>query len=260
MVGSESRAYEPSDAEVVRSVLRAATSLTAVANGSRHELLGSDIAVVERTEERAEERAELRLRVPLDSRLAREAAMVAGEGGGLPVALEWTDVAPLAVRQRIRARVRIAGMLSSRGRTEPEGMLSLPVDVRHVALATPGADGLVDPAELLRAEPDPLAVVEAALLLHLAEDHQGHVAALLGLIDPQLLYGVTEVSPLALDRYGIVLRLSREWPGGRRHAHPPHQDVRLSFGEPLPDADQVGRRLHALLAGHGEQRPAVRRD
>jgi hypothetical protein len=87
--------------------------------------------------------------------------------------------------------------------------------------------------------------VEAALLIHLAEDHRDHVAALLGLIDPQLLRGVTEVSPLALDRYGIVLRLASL---GTRRVPPSHQDVRLSFGEPLPDADQVGHRLHALLA------------
>jgi hypothetical protein len=228
------RSYEPSEAEVVRSVIQAATSLTAVANGSSYELLGSDILVVE-----AER---LRLRVPADSGLAREAAMVAEWGGGLPVMLEWTDVAPLAVRERVRTRVRIAGkLLAADGHPEADGTVALLLDVRQAALATAGTSLLVDPAELLRVEPDPLATVEAALLIHLAEDHQDHVAALLGLVDPQLLRGVRAVSPLALDRYGIVLRLTR------RHSH---QDVRLSFGEPLPDAEQVGHRLHALLAGH----------
>ncbi|MHA6764128.1 DUF2470 domain-containing protein [Streptacidiphilus sp. PAMC 29251] len=235
---AESRAHEPSEAEVVRSVLQRATSLTAVANGSRHELLGPDLVVVER--------GELRLRVPADSRLAREAAMVAGEGSGLPLVLEWTDVAPLAVRDRVRTRVRLAGLLASRHggnarrAQQSDGTVSLLLDVRQVALATAGTSTLVDPAELLRVEPDPLATVESALLIHLAEDHQDHVAALLGLIDPQLLRAVVSVSPLTLDRYGIVLRLTR------RHSH---QDVRLSFGEPLPDAEQVGHRLHALLAG-----------
>ena len=241
----ESRAYEPSGAEVVRSVMQAASSLTAVANGSRHELLGPDIVVVER--------GRLWLRAPADSRLAREAAMVAGEPAGLPVLLEWTDVAPLAVRERVRARVRIAGRLSATGREQADGAVPMALDVRQVALAAAGAGVLVDPAELVRAEPDPLATVEAALLIHLAEDHQDHVAALLGLIDPQLLCGVTEVSPLALDRYGIVLRLAD--PGTRR-VPPSHRDVRLSFGEPLPDADQVGHRLHALLAGHGDRHGA----
>jgi len=233
----EPRAYEPSEAEVVRSVMQAATSLTAVANGSRHELLGSGIAVVER--------GQLWLRVSAGSGLARAAAMVVGEADGLPVLLEWTDVAPLAVRERVRTRVRIAGWLPAAGREEADGTLAMAVDVRQVALAASGTSTLVDPAELVRAEPDPLAMVEAALLIHLAEDHQDHVAALLGLIDPQLLRGVGEVSPLALDRYGIVLRLTQH------RAHLPHQDVRLSFGEPLPDAEQVGRQLHALLAGHG---------
>ena len=244
----ESRVYEPSDAEVVRSVMRAADSLTAVANGSRHELLGTGIVAVED--------GVLRLRVPLDSRLAREAAMVAVEVGGLPVTLEWTDVAPLAVRDRVRARVRVAGLLASRGRAAADSTVALPVDVRQVALAASGSIGLIDPAELLRAEPDPLATTEAELLIHLAEDHQDHVAALLGLIDPQLLRGVTEVTPLAVDRYGIVLRLSHGGPTRPGRTRRSHQDVRLSFGEPLPDADRVGHGLHALLAGHGEHHRA----
>ncbi|MFC1408116.1 DUF2470 domain-containing protein [Streptacidiphilus sp. N1-12] len=234
---AESRTHEPSDAEVVRSVIRRATSLTAAANGGRHELLGPDLVLV------APGEWGLLLRVPADSRLARETAMVAREGDGLPVVLDWTDVAPLAVRDRVRSRVRLAGRLfapQGRGRRLQDGPVELLLDVRQVTLDTAGASTLVDPADLLRVEADPLATVESALLIHLAEDHQDHVAALLGLIDPQLLRGVLGVSPLTLDRYGIVLRLTR------RHSH---QDVRLSFGEPLPDAEQVGHRLHALLAG-----------
>ena len=65
------------------------------------------------------------------------------------------------------------------------------------------------------------------------------MAALAGLIAPQLLRGARRLVPYALDRYGIVLRL--EYAGA-------HQDVRLAFGEPLPDAEQVGHRLHALIA------------
>ena len=243
---AESRTHEPSDAEVVRSVIRRSTSLTAAANGGRHELLGPDLVLV------APGEWGLLLRVPADSRLARETAMVARQGDGLPVVLDWTDVAPLAVRDRVRSRVRLAGRLFApqgrgqgqdrarvRGQQE-DGLVELLLDVRQVTLDTAGTSTLVDPAELLRADADPLATVESALLIHLAEDHQDHVAALLGLIDPQLLRGVLGVSPLTLDRYGIVLRLTR------RHSH---QDVRLSFGEPLPDAEQVGHRLHALLAG-----------
>lgn len=226
----ESHTYEPSAAEVVRSVILAASSLTAVANGSHHELHGRDLVLVED--------GELRLRVPVESQLAREAMMVACRGDGLPLVLEWTDVAPLAVPDRVRARVRIAGRLLTAGRVESDGTTAMLLDVRQVALATTGTSALVDPAELLLVEPDPLAAVEAALLIHLAEDHRDHIAALLDLIDPQLLRGVLHVSPLALDRYGIVLRLA---------AHCSHQDVRLSFGEPLPDAEQVGHRLHALL-------------
>ncbi len=50
---------------------------------------------------------------------------------------------------------------------------------------------------------------------------------------------MTTVTPLSLDRYGIVLRLEN---------HRDHRDVRLTFVEPLLDAEQVGHRIHALLA------------
>ncbi|WP_042399316.1 DUF2470 domain-containing protein [Streptacidiphilus carbonis] len=219
---------EPTDAERVRSVLQAATSLTAAANGGRHDLHGCDLLVADA--------AGLAVRAPAECRLTRETA-IAGSAG-LPVLLEWTDLAPLPAGSRVRAQVCVAGRLRA-SRPTRDGLRLLRLDVRQVVLDTGGAEVLVDPAELVRAEPDPLATVEAALLLHLDEDHQDHVAALTGLIGPRLLRGARRLVPYALDRYGIVLRL--EYADA-------HRDVRLAFGEPLPDAEQVGHRLHALIA------------
>ena len=219
---------EPSDAERVRSVLQAATSLTAAANGGRHDLHGPDLLIADA--------AGLALRAPAECRLTRE-TVVAGSAG-LPVLLEWTDLAPLPAGDRVRAQVCVAGRLRA-SRPTGDGLRLLRLDVRQIVLDADGTETLVDPAQLLAAEPDPLASVEAALLLHLDEDHQDHVTALSGLIGPQLLRGARRLVPYALDRYGIVLRL--EYAGA-------HQDVRLAFGEPLPDAEQVGHRLHALIA------------
>lgn len=50
---------------------------------------------------------------------------------------------------------------------------------------------------------------------------------------------MTRVLPLAMDRYGVTLRL--EYPRT-------HRDVRLPFAKPVARLDQVGPQIHALLA------------
>lgn len=120
--------------------------------------------------------------------------------------------------------------------------------LRQVALAAGQISTLVDPAELAAAEPDPVAPFEARLLIHLEQDHRDQIAAMTRLIDPQHLLGVVRVVPFALDRHGIVLRLEY---------HRAHRDVQLAFAEPLRDVDQVGLRIHTLVAhspGRGRSR------
>lgn len=228
MSSVRTRASEPTHAERVRSIIAAASSLSATVNGIRDDILGADLV-------RFGGRG-IGLHVPDDCLPAREAAKA--PAGPLPVVLEWTDVAPVAVQQRLRARVRLTGWLHARG-PAPAGGPGMLLQPRQLALATGGSSSPVDPAELPVAEPDPLARFEAALLIHLAEDHQDQVAALTRLLAARELLGVTRVTPLALDRYGIVLRL--DYLDGRR-------DVRLAFTEPLTDADQVGHRIHTLIA------------
>src|SRR5690348_6085788 len=103
----------PSDAERVRSLLHAASSLTATTRAGRHDLTGPHLLDV------GAPGHAMRLRAPRGCRLAHEAEQAAADSGeGLPVLLEWTDVAPVAVRARVRGQVRIAGRL---GRPEEAG-------------------------------------------------------------------------------------------------------------------------------------------
>jgi Protein of unknown function (DUF2470) len=210
-------AFQPTHAEQVRSILAAASSMSVAVNGTSDDLLGPDL-------------------VSFDFAPAC----------GVPAFLEWTDVAPVAVRERTRGRVGITGRLHA-PEPGPGNTVSMLLEARQVALVTKGFSTLVDPASLEAAEPDPLARYEAALLLHLAEDHQDQVAALTRLLDARELLGVVRVTRLALDRYGIVLRLDYH------RAQQPHQDVRLAFAEPLADSEQVGHRLHTLIA-HSQRR------
>ncbi|BBA95526.1 hypothetical protein RVR_417 [Actinacidiphila reveromycinica] len=222
---------EPTPAERVRTVLAAADSLSATTVWACEEVMVG--AAVEFG-------AGTRLRLPADCHLAGEAR--AAGPGGMPAVLEWTDVAPVPVAVRVRAQVRVLARLYA-PEPGPAGTVRLRADLRQVGLTTEGrATALVAPRALATALPDPLATAEARLLLHLAEDHQDHVEALARLLNTRQLLGVTRVTPLALDRYGIVLRLDY----GRRR-----QDVRLRFLRPLSDPDDLGHHLHALLAqGH----------
>jgi len=225
-------ALKPTHPERVRSLLAASTSLSVIANGTRADLLAPgprDPAPVCFDQG-------LRLRTPADGWPAREAACA--PPGGAPAVLESTDVSPVTVRDRVRGQVRITGRLHP---PEPAagGTVTMLLEPRQISLTADGFSTLVDPAELAAARPDPVARFETALLLHLAEDHRDQVAALTRLVHTRLLLGVARVTPYALDRYGIVLRLEY---------HRAHCDVRLAFAEPLTDVDQVGHRMHTLVA------------
>jgi hypothetical protein len=215
---------EPTPAELVRSVLAAARSLTLTTEGHRVDLVGLHTL-------RAPDR--LLLTVPAESHLAQEIA--ATPEGALAAAVEFTDVAPVAVPDRIRARVRLDGRLS-RAAEDPSAYRFA---IASAALEHAGRTADVEPDELARAEPDPLAETEAEILAHLAGAHAGAVELLAQLVEPRLLAGVTRVDPLRLDRYGIVLRLQRV---NGRH------DVRLPFPTPLCNPAHGVVRLRTLLA------------
>ena len=93
----------------------------------------------------------------------------------------------------------------------------------------------VDRAEYAAAVPDPLAEVEASLLRHLALDHPGELDRLAGLLPPAVWSATDRVTPVRLDRHGLLLRAAG-------------QDVRLAFAEPLTCPRQLPARMRELLA------------
>ncbi|GAA2488053.1 DUF2470 domain-containing protein [Streptomyces gobitricini] len=226
---TDARPPEPSSAERVRSVLSAARSLTVTTDGYRCDLVGAHTL---------DERGRLTLRLSADCHLA--AAVACAPRGDLAAMLQFTDVAPTAVRDRVRARVTLSGWLTRGGADTGAGDgVALRLDTVRATLDTgEGAEG-VGLDELVLAGADPLAGHEAALLLHLTDEHPDAVARLARLVEPRQLHGVRRVVPVGLDRYGITLRLE--------HARA-HDDVRLPFAVPLREAAEFGDRVRTLLA------------
>ncbi|QKW06680.1 DUF2470 domain-containing protein [Streptomyces sp. NA04227] len=212
---------EPTPAERVRSVLAAATSLAVTTQGHRLDLVG--LHAVDRS-------GRLVLHEPPDSQLAAEVRAAHGE---LPAVVEFTDIAPTAVRDRVRARVTLAGCL-----TPGVGAGALNFGLARACLEERGRPYTVEPHEYDLAEADPLASYEADLLGHLDAAHADAVELLSRLLPARKLLGVTRVRPLRMDRYGIVLRLER-----LRGSC----DARLLFHAPATHAGEAVERLHLLL-------------
>lgn len=215
----------PTDAERVRSVLAAAHSMTAITGGLRTEvrhLDGGD---------------------PM-GRLHLHPAEPGGDAEHrTAIRLEFTDVAPTPVRDRVRARVTLVGRLLTPYAGEGAGLGddsdSTCMEFGQAVLET--ADGLsyIGLEELDAARPDPLAPYEAGMLTHLLDDHPDLVTLLLRLVQPLPAASVIRALPVAMDRYGITLRLEE-----RRG----HRDVRLPFPSPLDDVEQSGAQIQALFS------------
>lgn len=227
---------EPTTAERILSLLGTTSSLAVRALGEHHDL-DTPVSV---------HGSRLRLRAPLDAPLTVAAAQATD---GLAVVLDVTDVSPVAVRDRVRARLTLAGRLRLAHLADDGLGVHLRVDVAHAVLATPYGTGAVTAADLAHATPDPMARHEAAMLTHFADDHADALDVLTRLLDPVLLARNPDVRPLALDRHGLVLRLDH--PDG-------HRDVRLVFPEPACDVEDFGHRMHDLLTAARYGQPAHR--
>ncbi|MFF7995269.1 DUF2470 domain-containing protein [Kitasatospora xanthocidica] len=227
---------EPTTAERIHSLLCTTSSLTVRALGEHHDL---DTPV-------SAHGSRLRMRAPLDAPLTMAAAHATE---GLAVVLDVTDVSPVAVRDRVRARLTLAGRLHLAHLADDGLSVHLRVDVAHAVLATPYSTGAVTGADLALAAADPMARHEAAMLTHFADEHADALDVLTRLLDPVLRLRDPDVRPLALDRHGLVLRLDH--PDG-------HRDVRLVFPEPARDAEDFGHRMHDLLAAARYGQPAHR--
>ncbi|WP_371667774.1 DUF2470 domain-containing protein [Streptomyces sp. NBC_00289] len=214
----------PAAAEQVRSVLGAAWSCAVTADGGREEFVGAHSV---------DEDGRVSLHVPEDSALL--AAAICAPRGEPSAVLEFADVAPVPVRDRVRARVWLAGWF-----TAEDGHLTF--RATRVVLRRPSGAVVVGVEEYTAARPDPLALAEAHLLTHLADCHGDAVERLTRLVDSDSLHGAVRVQPLAVDRHGLTLRIER----ARTHG-----DVRLPFHTPADDVSQLTERMHVLLAQAG---------
>lgn len=209
---------EPSPAERVRSVLAAATSLSVSCGQQPTHLLGPHPIT---------SCGQILLDIPVASPLRSSMA-----GDQEPATIEVTDVAPVAVRDRVRGRVTVAGWLSP----EREHLRFEPA---HAALTQASTTTLVTADDIAAASTDPLSAVEAEFLTHLDHSHTDEVALLTRLLSRRHLQSAQRVRPLSLDRYGLVLRIERV----RSHV-----DARLPFPRPLRTPDELGPAMHYLLA------------
>ncbi|MFI2644039.1 DUF2470 domain-containing protein [Streptomyces sp. NPDC018610] len=212
---------EPGAAQRARSVLAVAWSCTVSAEGRPEEFTGAHSVTGD---------GRVLLRAPEDSALAATALLA--PRGEMPALLEFADVAPVPLRSRIRARLRLAGRFTRAG----DDLLFQPL---RVVLRRPPGAVVVDPADFTAAAPDPLATAEARLLTHLADAHPDAVERLTRLVGPDSLHGAVRVRPLAVDRHGLTLRVERARTDG---------DVRLPFHAPADDVAELTERVHVLLA------------
>ena len=215
---------EQTPAEHVRSVLARAVSLSLTTDGQEYDLIGMHSVG---------HKGRITLHPGADSPLAAQAAVA--PRGSLAALLEFTDIAPTALRDRVRARVTISGWLAPAG---PENSDALRLDPARVTLRTAAGSQDVGLDEFALAQPDPLAVEEAAMLTHLFDAHEDMVADLVVLAGSRLPHGVVRTLPLAVDRYGISLRC--EYREG-------HCDLRLLFPATARDAAEAGEQVRQLL-------------
>ncbi|MBT0772378.1 hypothetical protein KIH74_25765 [Kineosporia sp. J2-2] len=135
------------------------------------------------------------------------------------------------------------------GRTASAGSVGLRVEVAEVMLEEDGHNDWVTVEDYRGSEPDPLHLGAAEQLQHLVAHHPDAVVTLSRLCDQEAMLGVVRVLPIALDRYGIVLRVEklRE-----------HRDVRLPFRRRVDTGTEAAAELRHLLAEGSRRRPCAR--
>ena len=179
------------------------------------------------------------------------------------------DVASVPQHDRVRGTLRLHGSLSAA--LEP-----LPAGVRH-HLAGPDPEALESAGRVLQLRPtrvtlswhcergddtglqpveipvedyrtsfpDPVMAYEAQWLPHLQVDHAGLLRVLAAQVYDDLDDSV-DVRPIALDRYGLVLRL---------YATGAHLDVRLPFSRAVTCGCEIRDAFNQLLEKASPQTP-----
>ena len=163
--------------------------------------------------------------------------------GDLAAVVELTQLAAVPARERVRARLSLGGWLT----LEPVD-LSLRLDVAEVVLEDDEGAWEVDVDGYRGARPDCLARAESEHLLHLGSHHPDAVTLLARLAGNHALQGAVRVLPVALDRYGLVLRVERIRG---------HLDVRLPFPAPVRRSGDVADAMRCLLALAAQRPPCA---
>jgi hypothetical protein len=231
---------EPSPAERVRTATVVPHAAVLVADGidpitvALHHVLGS-----------APDRAELILAV------AEEAPNL----HGAHAMVEINDISPLPLRERTRALVWLSGRLAETldgaalaARIAAENPLPALLDVGHgtrlvrlpiesAVLADSTGASSVSGADLLTAEPDPFALLEADWLQHVESDHPEMVSQFARRLPGRLRNH--RIRLLGIDRFGVRLRAE--------HHELSDVDVRLPFAQPAIDLPTLQRGIRILL-------------
>ncbi|MGW2085366.1 DUF2470 domain-containing protein [Streptomyces sp. NPDC001880] len=184
---------------------------------------------------------DLFLELPADSQVARAATHA--EDDGPTAVLEITDVAPVSVPHRIRGRAWVSGRLTTVPGMAGPGRTMLRLETNEAYIDDLWGAQEVGPEEFRDAEPDPLAGYETELLQHLHAVHGEQVASLCGLLGERAAgrcpAHLPSVVPLALDRYGLRLRLREA--GGRCY------DARFEFPAPVRDIGELRQAMYTLF-------------
>ncbi|MFJ7068411.1 DUF2470 domain-containing protein [Streptomyces sp. NPDC101115] len=244
------RSTQPTPAERLRSIITSAHSMTVVTDGRYEEVHSLDgtgpmgRVHLHEPAESFESFACLGSSGPGEGDGESDSSSPGHDGGTghdgaarIPIRLELTDVSPVPVRDRVRARVTLSGLVAAP--YDADSGESTCVEFGQAVLQDSRGRTYVTLEQLHAAEPDPLAGCEAAMLHHLVSGHPELVTLLLRLVEPAARHGLVRALPLAVDRYGLTLRL--EYAATQR-------DVRLPFPTPLTEVDQAGLQIHALLA------------
>jgi hypothetical protein len=205
------------------------------------------------------------------------------EGDEVTAVMEITDVAPVAVPQRIRGRAWIAGWLTAVPADERAEYARLiaerhpfgpAADVAWVLLRLEVGEAYVDdlwgaehvePDDFAAAAPDPLAPHEAELLQHLAASHYEQMHMLCTLLserEPACAAAEARAVPLSVDRFGMRVRFcdipvdgaacaGGKGEGADENGHNSalfgYFDVRFEFPEPVADVAQLRRAMRILF-------------
>lgn len=196
--------------------------------------------------------------VPMDGLLT--GLVVSSGSAGVQAVLELTDYAPLPLREPVRSLVWVRGRLHDVPETDIPGLLDLVaaadpnpallavnsgddarftllrLEIESVVVADSTGAESVGVGSLLAAQPDPFCAMESCWLQHMESAHRDVVDRLATRLPAGMRRG--RVRPLALDRYGVQLRVE-DTDGDH--------DVRLPFAKPVDDVTGLSQAIRVLM-------------